>query len=201
MAYQIPTSTPDTLTVGVNWLWTVTPGDYPTSEGWTLKLIVFGADPVSNPLSLTATVVVNAFQFAATATQTAQLPIGQATAVITASLNGSTYEVLRKPLTLLFDPASVAPGGTRSHAAKMLSVIEAALEGRLTADIETYSIAGRSVSKIPVRELMALRKRYAYEVAAERTGGQPSTVEVGFAPISDGVGYAYLNGKYPWQAF
>lgn len=54
-----------------------------------------------------------------------------------------------------------------SHATTMLAAIEAVLEGRITSDIEQYSIAGRQITKIPITELLVLRDRYKAEVARE----------------------------------
>jgi hypothetical protein len=54
-----------------------------------------------------------------------------------------------------------------THASRMLTAIEAALEGRITSDMEQYSIAGRQITKIPVNELLVLRDKYKAEVQAE----------------------------------
>ena len=54
-----------------------------------------------------------------------------------------------------------------SHAATMLAAIESVLEGRITADIESYSIAGRQITKIPLSELLVIREKYKAEVARE----------------------------------
>lgn len=61
-----------------------------------------------------------------------------------------------------------APFDTRSHAVRMLDAIKARLEGRITADAESYSIRGRALSRIPMAELMRLRDQYAAEVHRER---------------------------------
>jgi hypothetical protein len=55
-----------------------------------------------------------------------------------------------------------------SHATTMLAAIESVLEGRITADVEQYTIAGRSITKIPVEELLKLRSLYRSEVNAEK---------------------------------
>lgn len=56
-----------------------------------------------------------------------------------------------------------------THAATMLSKIEAVLEGRIDADVENYQIAGRMITKIPISELIVLRDRYRQEVKNEET--------------------------------
>ena len=56
----------------------------------------------------------------------------------------------------------------QTHAEIMLAKIEAVLEGRITADIENYQIAGRQITKIPIAELLVLRDRYRVEVKNQK---------------------------------
>jgi hypothetical protein len=52
----------------------------------------------------------------------------------------------------------------RTHAEKMLTKIEALLEGRADADVQSYSIAGRSLTKMTPDELVKWRNYYRSEV-------------------------------------
>jgi len=65
-----------------------------------------------------------------------------------------------------------------THAQTMLAAIEAVLEGRITADIEQYSIAGRSITKIPIAELLKLRSYYKAEAVREQRADMISSGEV-----------------------
>jgi len=56
----------------------------------------------------------------------------------------------------------------RSHAEVMLSKIESILENRADKDVTSYSIGGRSITKMSVAELMDWRNMYRKEVRAER---------------------------------
>lgn len=74
-----------------------------------------------------------------------------------------------------------------THAETMLSAIEAVLEGRITADVEAYSIAGRQITKIPMAELLTLRDKYKAEVNSEAAAasiaagtGNPRKIKVRF---------------------
>jgi hypothetical protein len=58
-------------------------------------------------------------------------------------------------------------GGTSTHASRMLALIEARLEDRPGLDAESYSIGGRSLSRIPIRELREMRDTYRRERMAE----------------------------------
>lgn len=75
----------------------------------------------------------------------------------------------------------------RSHARKVVEAIEAVIEGRATKDQMSYSIAGRTLEKTPIPELLTLRDRYRAEVQSEdfqeslkRTGVNPSRIGVRF---------------------
>lgn len=54
-----------------------------------------------------------------------------------------------------------------THAYRMVTAIEAVLEGKVTADVASYSIAGRSITKIPIVELIELREKYRKEFENE----------------------------------
>lgn len=54
----------------------------------------------------------------------------------------------------------------RIHAEVMLDKIETILEGKADSDVGSYSIAGRSLTKMSFDELMAARDRYKAEVVA-----------------------------------
>lgn len=56
----------------------------------------------------------------------------------------------------------------RSHAEIMLDKIETLLEGRADGDFSSYSIAGRSITKMTPEELITWRDYYRREVAVYR---------------------------------
>lgn len=47
---------------------------------------------------------------------------------------------------------------------RMLAAIEARLEGRISSDHQRYTVDGRSLDRIPILELQALRDKYRREV-------------------------------------
>ena len=73
-------------------------------------------------------------------------------------------------------------GDTRSHPKVMLDKIESILEGRADADVSSYSIQGRSLSKISIAELLQWRDyykaEYQKEVARFRTGNNEGSGRV-----------------------
>jgi hypothetical protein len=76
----------------------------------------------------------------------------------------------------------------RTHAEIMLTKIEALLEGRADGDVSSYSIAGRSLTKMSPAELIEWRDYYRREVLAEKRKNDvklgrasPATVKVRFS--------------------
>jgi hypothetical protein len=76
---------------------------------------------------------------------------------------------------------------TAAEIATLITNIETVLSGRITSDLETYTIAGRSITKIPVSELLTIRSQlkveYASLTAAESVAagtGNPNKVRVRF---------------------
>jgi hypothetical protein len=95
------------------------------------------------------------------------------------TIDQGTWEVLANRDAATTDP--------RSHARIMVEKIEDILEGRAGADVSSYSINGRSLTKIPIPELMQFRASYKSEYMREvrreraRNGlGTGSTVHVRF---------------------
>lgn len=75
----------------------------------------------------------------------------------------------------------------RTHAEIMVAKIESILSGKADSDVSSYSIAGRSLSKMSFRELTDARDYYRKEVQREviaeriRKGqGTGATVQVRF---------------------
>lgn len=64
----------------------------------------------------------------------------------------------------------------RSHADIMLDKIEALLEGRADKDVSSYSIQGRSISKMSIADLLQWRDYYRKEVVKER---RDNAIELG----------------------
>lgn len=175
MAPTVPTIEPETATAGDTWLWTYADGAYQLSEGWTLSYALAGASVLDWDSSWVAASG-NVSTITVPATTTADLTPGsyEFSRIWTGSgtYAGRVHSVVLSRLTILPNPQTRAAGEGQTHAERTLAVLEAALEGRLTDDIESYQIGGRAVSKIPVAELMTLRAKYRLEVWRGRHPGQ-----------------------------
>ena len=51
-------------------------------------------------------------------------------------------------------------------------MLDAAIEGRLTTDMEQFTIRGRAVTRIPMPDLMKLRGQYRALVRRQMQGGK-----------------------------
>ena len=93
---------------------------------------------------------------------------------------------------------------TRSHAKKMLDLIESLLEGKATKDVSSYSIAGRSLNKMGVSELLEWRNyykaEYNREISKQRNeneDGSGNTIKISFGDNKSLGYYDHLkNRKY-----
>lgn len=63
-------------------------------------------------------------------------------------------------MSVLPDLTDVSSYDGRSHVKKVLDAIEAVIENRATKDQESYSFAGRSLSRTPIQDLITLRNTY-----------------------------------------
>lgn len=66
------------------------------------------------------------------------------------------------------DPDPETALDQRSRAERILDAINATIEGRVTADADSYSIEGRSIARTPIADLLRLRTLYKNEVRAQR---------------------------------
>lgn len=64
------------------------------------------------------------------------------------------------------------PVDGRSYYQKTLDILEAAMQGRLPQGMEHYTIAGRAISKIPIKELNMIWREYKVYVQQEQQAQQ-----------------------------
>ncbi len=187
MAPVTPTGEPVDLVIGDSWRWRIPDhADYPNSESWTLEYDLVG---VGILLTTDVTIAfqtsgddINHWLVTVTAAKTAAIDdgrydlfkrfVGSGTHAGRTETIGRDGKVGGPPFSVAIreDPRVATAGMFQTHAERTLFVIESALEGRLTKDLESYQIAGRSISKIPIETLMKMRGRYAGLVQQERTG-------------------------------
>ena len=165
-----PTQEPDTLVVGDSWVWRRDDlvSDYPLDE-YDLEYR-FTEDSTGNT---------NAFTIAATEAESTYLV--EIASAVTASLTAGDYQwaafiirssdnqrvVIDQGRTEILPNLQNTTADLRSHAKKVLDAIEAVLENRASQDQMSYSIAGRSLSRMSIDDLMTFRNRYRAEYLRE----------------------------------
>lgn len=165
----IPTNEPDSLRAGDTWQWRREDltADYPASDGWVLTYRFKNA---AGGFEIVANADGDYFAVTVAASATEEFTAGRYRWQAQVTLSGvkktvdtGTFEVLPG---LFIDDAETALD-QRSHARKVLDAIEALLEGRASKDQMEYSIAGRSLKRTPIPDLLVLRDRYLAEVRSE----------------------------------
>ena len=172
---------PASLTAGTSLRFQRSYASYPASSGWTYNFYLAGASVLS------VAGVASGADFVITLAPSDTAGFAQGTYRYTEIVlkDSVKVEMGRGLLNIEMNLATATAGTAQTHEEKTLSIIEAALSGRLTKDIESYQIAGRAVSKIPINELMRLRGTYKAIVAQQSNPSAPiGSIQVTFPHIN-----------------
>ena len=60
----------------------------------------------------------------------------------------------------------------KSHVQKTLEALEALIEGKATKDQQSYSINGRTITKMPITDLLKWRDKYKAEFRKEQLAAE-----------------------------
>lgn len=164
MAYSIPYDEPDTLRAGDNLQFYKTLPDFLPADGWTLKYNLRGKSIIDFTAGTNgADHYVNV---TAATTRDWQPGAYSLRGYVTDGTN--IYTVITGMIEITDDFVDVNETfDPRSHAKRTLELIESALEGRIPNGMENYSIAGRQISKIPIKDLRQLYDKYKQDVIME----------------------------------
>ena len=184
MSYTALDSIPNEIRIGDTVKWTDHDGDYLPADGWVLSY-TFSKDGSTVTVAGTDN---GDGKHLITVDSSTSLTAGEYkwVAYVTADSERHTLETGR--VTALADLVSAASGyDTRSHVKKTLDALEAVIEGRATTDQHSYSIAGRTLQRMEIADVITWRDKYkayyAQEVRAERIKrglGHSGRVEVRF---------------------
>ena len=163
---MILTSFPREIIAGDSYSLLLAYSDYPASAGWSITLYLNG--PVS--IQLTGSASSDSYAITIPTTKTGLLTVGTyAYSIAVSNSSGEKHTVESGFLAVSDNLAGKA--NTILQAERILNAINCAIEGRITDDVQTLSIAGRSISLIPVTDLMTYRAMYTKELAVLK-GGQ-----------------------------
>lgn len=166
------TEMPDEFVSGTTVKYTTTYADYRANDGWSMVLYVAGVGRIT---PITATASGASFAVTLTSSITAGLDAGTYQWTERVTKAGESYDAASGTVGVLANIATAIAGDLQSWEEKALVVVEAALLGRLTADQQAFSIAGRAVTKIPVAELLSIRTSLRSAIRSQRTPGKFGT--------------------------
>lgn len=165
MSYTIPTIEPRSLVIGDTWKWKRSLAAFPADE-FTLSYAF--TDAGTNQFTVTASADGTDHLVSVAKTTTVNYTKGdyQWQAYVTEIATGERFSIAAGFTTL--DPNyATAAVDDRSHARTTLDAINALIEGKATADQASMSIAGRSLSRYSVDEILKWKSHYEALVGRE----------------------------------
>lgn len=169
MAYTAPTIEPLTFTAGDRVQWTRSDlNDFPADE-WTLTYYL-RSSVANGQIDIVATADGTAFDIDISPTTSAQYVPGVYYWSAYVSQSGDRKQIGQGRIEILTNPSDVTlPVDGRSHARRTLEALEAVIERRATTDQQRYvfQAVGRSVDRMPIKDLLEFRNYYAGLVATE----------------------------------
>jgi hypothetical protein len=161
-----PDKVPSDLVAGDLWVWTRDLStDYPAAT-WSG---VWYFENAYKTFNVAATATGNVFNASIAAATSAAYRAGRYRWQFVVT-SGSTRKTAETGwVEVAPDPAAAGNLDRRTHARRVLDAIEATIEGRASNDQVSMSIAGRSISRTPMTELITLRDKYRQFVADEES--------------------------------
>ena len=185
------TKEPSSLVLGDFWAWRRDDlaSDYPVGEyALTYEFHEDSGGGGTAKFTLTATEADSTYFIEAASSSTTSYDVGDYIweAYITKSSDSNRIMVDSGRTTITQNLANTN-ADLRSHAKKVLDAIEAVIENRASMDQSSMSIAGRSLSRMSIDELLTFRDRYKSEYLKEiklarirNKQGSGNTIKVNF---------------------
>ena len=163
-----PTSVPNELQLGDYWAWKKDKlyNDYPLdlySLSYEFNLV--DGSTASN-FTLTATEANNTYYIEESSTTSYTKGEYNWVEYITRTSDSARIK-LSEGFIEIQENYATTNSSVRSHAKKVLDAIEAVIENRATMDQSSMSIAGRSLSRLSIDELLLFKDRYKAEYLKE----------------------------------
>lgn len=157
---DIATTEPGAFTKGDYVQWKRSLDDYKASAGWTLTYYFRG----DSTLNKAATASGDDHLLTLSTSDTDSLTAGEYAWAAKVSKASELYTIAIGNVTVRPDIADENSGyESRPHCKIMLDAIEAILQGKATQDVLSYSIQGRSLTRMNVEELETWRDKYRKE--------------------------------------
>lgn len=165
-----PTREPLEVVVGdfIQWRRTDLSSDYPNNL-YTATYVARITGGGATEIQVTGTAYENDYLFSATSAESAGFKPGYYHWQLEVVRNSDSQRIVvdRGTFTAIVD-LDVNNSDPRTHAEVMVAKIESVLENRADADVDSYSIEGRSLSKNPIEKLTYWRDYYKRELNMEK---------------------------------
>ena len=169
-AAKSPITEPLEIVVGdyIQWRRTDIGTDYP-NDLYTATYIARITGGGANEITITGSAYNDDYIFTVSSATSAAFTAGHYHWQLEILRNSDSNRIVvdRGDFTAIVD-LDVNNSDPRSHAEIMLDKLETVLQGRADADVLSYSIAGRSLTKMSPEELVTWRDYYKREVVIER---------------------------------
>ena len=192
LAANAPEGEPDEIVVGdfIQWKRSDIAQDYPTSSGYTAEYVarITGGGASEIKVAQAAGSTDSYYLFTADSTTSADFTVGKYhwQLEITQTSSGNRIVVDLGDFTAIPDMDN-NQADPRIHAEIMLTKIESLLSGKADSDVASYSIPGRSLTKLSFSELVEARDYYRREIVqhenhelVKRGKKNGSTIQVRF---------------------
>ena len=187
-----PEGEPKEVVVGdfIQWKRSDIADDYPTSSGYTAEYVARitggGSTEIKLPQAASTTDDYYVFSVSSETSETFLPGLYHWQLEITQTSSGNRLVVDIGDFTAIPDMDS-NQADPRIHAEIMIAKIQTILEGKADSDVSSYSIAGRSLTKLSFQELLDARDYYRREIVKhtndellKRGKSNGSTIQVRF---------------------
>lgn len=177
---------PNTVLAGDTIKFTYDANPYSATDGFNLYFKLNGPSGAPTKFSFTAnanTTSSTLFDVRVAPATSANLTAGLYSYAVVVGDGSDEYTVESGTLTVQPRADLSAATDLRTHNVRVYESICAVIEGRATQDQSSYSIAGRTLNRTPISDLLELKKYYGDLVAQEQgsSGAGPKKLYIRFS--------------------
>jgi hypothetical protein len=161
-----PEGEPDDLIVGdfLQWKRSDLVTDYPTAS-YAAKYLLRSSGSDNYEIQISGTGQTTHYLFTVTSNTSATFNAAQYFYQLEITQNSDNERVIvDRGLFRVVPDLDINNADPRSHAEIMVTKIESLLQGKADSDVSSYSIAGRSLTKLDFQELLDARNYYKSEI-------------------------------------
>lgn len=137
--------------------------DYPASEGWAITYNLRGPSQID----IIGSIDQGQYEIEALSATTANWTPGDYWAFITVNLAGQKKTIEAGQTKILPALSSLNNFDGRTHNQKVRDALKSLIEGKAEQDVDSYSIAGRSLTKLNPKDLLQWYRYYVNECRKE----------------------------------